>query len=81
MGDAHQEVDSTTKKSDVRGVANRRSGAEGRHSHLRTREKVPGVRVRSTREFRPPEAGITRPLRTRKISALPPKPADKAGLA
>lgn len=39
--------------------------------------REPGVRVRSTREFRPPEAGITRPQRTRRTSALPLKQADK----
>src|ERR1700692_605256 len=44
-------------------------------------KKVRGVRVRSTEEFHPPEAGGIRPLRPRKISALPSKRPDKARFA
>jgi len=40
--------------------------------------RAPGGRVRSTRQFRLPEAGITRPPRTREISASP-QPVDEAG--
>ena len=64
-----------------RGVANRRSGAESRHSHLsNTRKGTWGPSEVDAESFARREAGKTRSPRTRKITALPPKSPDKASL-